>query len=399
MFLKMAALSLLRHKRRTVLIVAAVAIAVAALQVLGGMLEGMRVRFFASLTEETGHLQITGKGYRESLNPYDLSILVSPDIMPALERKAGVVRVEAMIRFGAVLIGSEGRHVMVEGVGLDPDTGFYPRVREDLEGRFLSRKTGVVISRRMARLLGVGRGDEVFLLSEGPLGEPYYLAFVVEGLFSTDSTSFDERMVFVSREAAQELLGISEVTEIRVVCEDPEDADAVKAGIAPLLDRWGAEAWTWKELQGSLVIFITLFDIVVLFMNLTVLVVGASLVVNAVLMNAFDRIREFGTLRAIGLTRRGLVGIIALEGLFYGIAGTFLGMGIGVPVVLYFASHPISSMEGLSEVLVGGSYTFALTAQNAALNVASGLLLAVLSALYAAGVVARKGVYEALTHV
>ena len=140
-------------------------------------------------------------------------------------------------------------------------------------------------------------------------------------------------------------------------------------------------------------------DFFIVFMNLFVVIVAASVITNAILMNVFERIREFGTMRAIGLKKRGVARIILTEGVVQGIAGSLLGLLAGIPIVLYFSSNGID-MGGIAEAFGMGTseFYFGYTPRNSALNAAGGVLIALGGSLYAAVTGVRLTIMEALRY-
>ncbi|MEM5947184.1 FtsX-like permease family protein [Spirochaetia bacterium 38H-sp] len=409
MFLKMAILSLSRHKKRTVLIILAIAISVFALEIMGAMFDGMRVNFFKSLTKNTGHIVVYAKGYKEQINPLGLEKRIDnwKEIAEELKENSFVVSAEGFLKLGALAVSvpidweKESRDLAVEVVGTDRNTSFYSQVREGLiGGAFLPYKKSILISQRLAELLDVKLGDILSLIVEGAIGEAYYLDFSVDGIFKTSSDTFDEGTVFIQLSTAQELAGTGDsVTEIRLLCQDKSYADMVKTSFFKTHPDIQLDMQTWKEINGGFAVIMDMVDVVLIFMNLVVLIVGGSLIANAILMNVFDRIREYGTLRAIGLTRKKLLGLIVMEGSVEGVIGTALGLFISLPLIWFFSVNPISGIEELSDYLMSSSFTFVITAQNLILNIASGILLAIFASLYAGFVASKKTIYQSLTYI
>ena len=63
---------------------------------------------------------------------------------------------------------------------------------------------------------------------------------------------------------------------------------------------------------------------------LGIVTVGVS---NTWTMVVWERTREIGTLRALGMQRTGTVGLFLLEALFLGLGGVILGGGLGVALL------------------------------------------------------------------
>jgi putative ABC transport system permease protein len=411
MFLRMALLNLVKHRRRTALIVFAIMISVLVMEVMAGMFEGMRVNFFRNLTRESGHVQIHAAGYRDRLNPFSLDYPIPAygEIVRLLLEVEGVLDAEAMLHFGAILEHEE-RDLTIAGVGVRSDTRFYRDVREGIRaGSFPG--AGVLLSTAVADLLRVEPGGAVNVIVEDSTGSPYYRRLPVTGLFETASPDVDENTFFLRHESAQELVYLEDETiEIRLRLAEADRAEEIAARIRehlrrqehllPAENETGLEVRTWRDLHGGLTSLLEMMDFFTLMMNLFVIIVVASVITNAILMNVFERMRVIGTMRAIGLKRRAAGAMILTEGVIQGVVGSALGLVAGIPIVLYFSVNGLD-WGGISEAFGMGSsyYYFGYSPYNSMLSALGGVLVALAGSLYAARAGMRLSIMEALHHV
>ncbi len=402
MFGKIAWLNLWKHKKRTLLILFAVMMSVLVMEVVAGMFAGMRINFFRNLTQEGGHVQINRAGWEDRLNPYTLDYLIPGygEVLEAVRGMDGVAGAEPLIHSGA-LVQNGGKDVSMAGIGLKPENAFYRNVQEGMTaGKFLPGGEGIALSRRISRLLDLEQGDPVNVVVEDSTGSPFYLQFPVTGVFQTDSREFDENTFFISHRAAQDLLYLGpETTEIRVRLTDSALAPGFKkkaearlsGGEGKLLIR------TWRDLNSGMTAMLEMMDFFVFIMDIFVVIVVATVITNAILMNVFERIREFGTMRAIGMKRRQIRGMILAEGLIQGAVGGILGLAVGIPVVLYFAANGLD-WGGISEAFGMGSsqFYFGYSVRNSLISYGSGLLIALGGSFYAARTGTRMSIMETL---
>lgn len=92
----------------------------------------------------------------------------------------------------------------------------------------------------------------------------------------------------------------------------------------------------------------TMFDI----MGLALLAMAATGIANTVLMAAYERTREIGTLRSMGLQRTGVLGMFALEGFWMGVIGGLIGALGGGLLCWYYSVNGIdlvSMMAGKAD--------------------------------------------------
>lgn len=402
MLLRMALYNLAKHHRRTLLIVFAVMVSVLVMELMSGMFQGIRINFMTTLTEEGGHVRLRDPRRGRLLNPWSLEYPLQ-DYAAILEviRESTVrfsLEGEEVLPFGAML-QSDQRTVTLAGMGVRRDSSFYRAIaRGMVAGAFPPRDASVVISQAVAELLQVSPEDEVLVVVEDSTGSPFYLQYPLGGIFKTASPDLDENTFFISHRDAQDLLYLEgDTMEIRLRLDQPGAAEEVASRLRAALPQ--IEIQTYREIHGGLVQMIEMMDFFILFMNLLVIIVAASVITNAILMNVFERTREFGTMRAIGMKRRGVVVMILLEGAIQGGFGALAGLAAGIPVVLYLSATGID-MGGVAEAFGMGSsvFTFAWVPRSSALNAVGGVLVALAGSLYAALAARRLSIMEALRY-
>ena len=405
MFVRMAVMNLVKHGRRTILIVFAIMVSVLVMEVIAGMFYGIRANFFRNLTQEGGHVTITAAGRRSALNPFSLDHTVPEytTVIDALVGLDGVDAVEPVLEFAA-LLQHRDRSVTLAGLGVPAGTRFYRNVAEGIVDGQFPPEHGVVISRSIAEILRAQHGDELLIVIEDSTGSPFYLQYPVTGVFETAAAEFDENTFFLRHDAAEELVYLDgATTEIRVRLHSPGQADAFAAAAVsrlPVGDETARlEIRTYREAHAGLMGIIDVLDFFILFMNVFVVIVAASVITNAILMNVFERIGEFGTMRAIGLKKRGVAWIVLTEGLMQGAVGSALGLLVGIPIVLYFSTNGLD-FGGVAEAFGMGTsdFRFAYTPRNSLINSAAGVLIAIGGSLYAARTGVRLSILDALSY-
>lgn len=399
MLLKMVAQSLGRHPRRTLLILFAVMISVFTMEIIAGMLHGISDNFFTNILSAGGHGQVRGQGWEDRLDPYSLdTALVDTDpILAALQGDPRVTAAEPVLGFGALYL-EDGKSLGLQVLGVTTDTGFFPKVRSGLDqGAFLPADNSILVSRSLVAFLGLEPGREVMLLTEDSGGSPYYLAFSLDGIFATDSLDFDDTTVLIGLEAARTMTWLpTGATEVRFTLMDRNLAADVAAELGPGMAALGESIHDWRYLNAGLLSMVDMMDVFIWVFNLIVIIVAATVITNAILMNVFDRMREFGTLRAIGLRRGGLFRLIMLEGAVLGSVGSALGLAVGIPVVLYFQNNGLD-WGGISEAFgMGSFFNFAFSPARSAADFAAGTLTALAGSFYAASIASRTRVVDAL---
>jgi putative ABC transport system permease protein len=116
-------------------------------------------------------------------------------------------------------------------------------------------------------------------------------------------------------------------------------------------------------------------------------------VLNTMVMSVMERSAEIGVLRAMGLRKRGAVGMFLVEGLLIGIAGGALGLLLGMLPALYLERHGVSLGEGLTSKTgfplaetIYANFTWGIACLSAGLGVLTALLGSFVPALRAAAI-------------
>jgi putative ABC transport system permease protein len=94
-------------------------------------------------------------------------------------------------------------------------------------------------------------------------------------------------------------------------------------------------------------------DVVLYFFSGIALFVGMFLILNAFSMTVLQRMREIGTLRALGAAPRRVVRIVLLEALLVGLAGSVVGLALGAGLAVLL----LGAMRGLGMPVSGIHYT------------------------------------------
>ena len=402
MFWKIALLNLQKHGRRTALIVFAVLLSVVIVLLIDGVLSGMRESFFRTTLQDSGHVQLHDEGYAERLNEMSLDYQVGePEkLLETLREDPRVAYAEKVLPFGALLV-KEGKNIPIAGYGISPESNYFARAREGIARGHMPREAGdIAISRSVAELLNVEYQDPLVVLVQDSSGSPYYVEYTINGVFDSGSRQFDDTHFFITHGAAQELVYLGNNTvELRVNLKDPGKAAAFAKDVSQQAAFEKLEVRTWKEIHGSIVIFLEFFDVILIATNLLMILVVASVITNAVLMNVFERTQEFGTLRAIGMKKRQQLAMVLAEGGFQGFFGGAAGLLLGLPLVLYFQQHGIQFGDYMNSFGFGSVIHVHVTAASVLRSFLTGFVMAVAAALYAGAVSARMRIVDMFEEV
>jgi len=394
-----------RNPRRTAVIMIAVIIGVWTMIFLGavtrGMLEDMIENGIATLT---GHIQIHQRGYRDdpaidnSITDPNMVESVLENLLPPGTRWAKRVRVNA--------IASNARHS--DGltlVGIDPEQEAKVSFigRGVTQGRYLApdEENGIVVGKAMADTFETGVGRKLVLMSQDREGEIASRAFRIVGIFRAEMQATEKQFAFVSLPAAQHMLKLKEgISEVSIILQDQGEAERVAREIKAALPST-YEVDSWRELLPLLAAYLRLFDGFMWLWYLVVFIAMGFGIVNTMLMAVFERIREFGLLKALGMKPWWIIKEVLAESFFLLILGMAIGNTLGLLSVFALSGSGID----LSAIAAGTEYFGmtrviypAVSVKDMAIANIMVFFLGLLVSMYPAAKAARFTPVEALAH-
>lgn len=359
MLMVLAWRNLWRHRKRTVITLSSIAIGFGLAVLSIGIGDGSHnslIRNAIKLGE--GHLTIQQRGYIEAPanHKYLADGLTLSQQLAALNVPANI---EPRISL-QVLSSTANNSVGAALEGLSSLTD--PRVEMLqpllLKGEWLKPgdKRGVIIGEGMARKLKAKIGSKVVLMAGKKGGDSQAQLGRVRGIFDSKVTEMDDYLILSNIEFARTFLvgeGADEnkqpVTRIAIFLDDPDTLAHWKDKIKPVVDSDNVITMDWQEMMPQLVQFIIIDDAgnyVFLILILIMVVFG---VLNTVLMSVLERTREFGLLRALGLSRRSLLMLVFCESLLLGLLAIVFGWAVGGSIHLYFAHNGIDFTSLMGE--------------------------------------------------
>ncbi|MCE2390420.1 MAG: ABC transporter permease [Proteobacteria bacterium] len=308
------------------------------------------------------HLAIHARGYHADSStdrriPGDgaavLSAVEREGLGAAAPRLVGDGLVQTARRnLSAVIVGVDAaRESRVSSV---PDSLVEGAYLDAAAHRWASRLPPIVVGEEMARRLGAEVGDKLVLRVPGDAGAG---AFRVRGIYRSGSSAFDRSFVYVTLADAQTLFALGNaVTEIALLLSDAADAPQVQKRLRGLLAAEPPlEVLRWDERQPRLAQMIELMDQFSWVFYAVVFAAMAFGIANALLMSVYERIREFGLLRSMGLRGSRILLLVLVESFLLTGLGTGIGLGLAVPLVAWLGEVGIG-MGWFSQAL--GEYGF-----------------------------------------
>ncbi len=398
-YIKMAFRNLGRNRRRTLFSALALTLTLALLMFIVAFFNGeVQTSMESTLRLDSGHIQIRAADY----DPDKLSVaweylIENPEQIAAQVAALPQVQVATprLIASGIISVADESTGVQV--MGIDPASSANDPYREGLvSGQFLTAddRDGILIGYPLTETLGLKVGDQLNLLVNTADGSVDQQLFTVRGVYSTGSTNYDKGLVFLPLAKAQAFSGAdNHASYIFVLLHDRDQADAVAAA----LKSPNYQVKTWVQLNELFVVLDDYSNLIISIMNLIVLGVAATVIVNTLLMSVFERTREIGILASIGMKGRQIMGLFLLESTILAIGGIAVGLLIGWALVAYFGQVGIYFGDlGVSGFYLGDRIYAFITLQDTINLTVLALVITLVASLYPARMASRMEPVEAL---
>jgi len=399
--LRMAWRNVLRNRRRSAVVLAAITVGLWSMLVFAAFTRGWSHDVARNAVNTlTGHLQIHAPGYIQ--DPSVDRVLAPPGgALRSLLDSSAVAAWAARVRVPSVVM-SERETAGVTLVGIDParEEGLSFIAHAVREGRNLkgTGDDGILIGRKLARRLRTGLGKRVVVMGQAADHSVVDRGFRIVGIYEADRSSTEMSFVFVGRSEAQSMLGLgAQISEVAATLRDPSRLDPFVERARATAKGLDVEPWTALEPMAEAMVamgqsWIWIFYVVMY-------VAMAFGLVNTLLMAVLERTREFGLLQALGMRPRLILEQVLAESCLLLGAGVLAG-GLLAAATLVLVRHGIdfSAFAAGAEMWRMGKVIYpTLGVDDVASAIAFIVILGVLASLYPALRAARKVPVEAIT--
>jgi putative ABC transport system permease protein len=422
--LKIAVRNLARFGRRTLLTSSLITLGIVGVLLFVGISGSFKTIMIAQFTDSMlGHLQVHRKGYVASIDSLPLNLNMQPSMVAKVEQVLkGMDAVEAYaerVKFGAMFSNfTETTSVRMNGVDPASEAATTPL----LTGRLVGEKRAgpwlkageIIIPELIARGMKVKVGDSVVLVATNRDGSVNGKTFTVGGVMQSASGP-SGKDGYITIDDARALLRMKEpeVSEIAIRLKNPNPLDAVDAQLSTQLSALagasgpsaapgktpgsgGLEVHTWADLSPFSSI-VRMLDLLAVFIKVMMVSIVLIAVMNVMVMAVYERIREIGTIAAIGTPPRRILSLFLTEGLLLGLGGAVLGTAISLAAIYALNIWKVSVHFGMQQTAIVLSPS--VSASDVAVIVVMVVVMALLASLQPAWKASRMDPVAALGHV
>lgn len=412
--IRLALRNIFRNKRRTAFTFMVIISGMIGIIVFGGFMEftfwGLREM---TIRTQLGHIQIYKKGYLEKgvADPSKYLIANPKAVEKVIAKIPNVKMVTQRLTFSG-LISTGEKTLACRGIGIaverEEEMSDFETI---IDGGQLEPEMsdGAVIGNELMKALGAKIDDYLTILTTTNDGMINAVDVKVVGVAQTGSHEFDSVFVKVPIKLAQNLLNTQSVEKIIILLNDTKNLPQV----IPLLkdslrqNRFESETGSgqalefklWSELADVYHKVVTHYHTIFGVIKVIISAIVLFSIANTMNMSIFERIREIGTLRAIGTTQLGIIKLFITEGVLIGIIGGLLGVFAGILTAyiiniaggIYIPPPPLMNRGYVALILIVPKiviYAFLMIVS-----------VSFLSSIYPAYHASRLKIVEALRHV
>jgi len=357
LYLRLAWRNIWRHRRRTIIIVVAMGLALGMMMMYDGLMDGFNNAIYGNAIRVMGgNIQVHAPGYREKVDSNPLIPLENDEaVVKAALTNPDVIAASRRIQTGGLLSNREGAFT-ISIIGIEPEVEAPTSlVAENItNGRWLTGEDqdSILLGRGLAEVMDVQVGDRITMVGSDIHKQNRQRTMTIAGIYDLGMPTLEKQTVYISLVEAQALFGLrDQSTEVQINLNDIGQEARVVSALAPAMSGYEVESWdkTYPDLANA----VTSKNVVMDIFSVIIEVIAGIGVLNLLLMAVFERTREIGLLGAMGLKPRQIAALFVLEGTMIGVIGVVAGVVLGIAFNASFGQvgFDYSSFAGVADYM------------------------------------------------
>jgi putative ABC transport system permease protein len=293
-----------------------------------------------------GHIQIHRKGYVASIDNLPLTLSLGPKAINKIENVIeSIPEIKAYsprLKFGGMFSTFvETTNIRLNGVEPEKERKTEPLLLSRIiKGEQNIEEGKIVLPELVAKGMKVNVGDTVVVVATNKDGSVNGKQFIVSGIMES-ATGPGGRDGYIHIKDAMEVLRIEkpEISEFAIRLNDFNKMQKVYEKLNRVLSKElnnqgnpAFEVHTWEKLSPFFNIA-RMIDLMTFFIKLALIAIVLISIMNVMIMAVYERIREIGTIAAIGTMPGKILSMFILEGFSLGVLGALIGNAVGVSII------------------------------------------------------------------
>ena len=368
---KIALRNLLRYKRRTLLTSLLITFGIVLVILFSGLAGSFKAMMIGQITDSSlSQMQIHKKGYVSSIDTMPLNLTLDTKRYKKIESllsdhdeiKAWAPR----IKLNAMLSNfTDTTNIRLNAISPEkeilvcPDVGTRMTFDKKRDPGILLTQGEVIIPEKLAKGMKLKIGDPIVLVANNKDGSVNGLNFKIAGIIES-ILGPQGKEGYMHIKDAQELLRMDkpEVIEVAIRLHDFNNLEKVYTALSlkltEFINKKGMpefEIHTWEKLSPFTNIA-TMIDFMTITMKIIMIAIVLISILNVMMMSVYERIREIGTMSAIGTAPSRIMSLFLAEGLLLGLISTIVGNIIGLTGIFVLNIYKISFAFGRQDNLL-----------------------------------------------
>ena len=393
--------NLWRNATRTNITITAVALCVAILIIFQALIIGLIEKAVSNTTNLlVGEVQIHAKGYLDDRSIY--KSLVNIEEVRAFAKENNIGIVERSYGFGLISSGKKSAGTQFWGINPESELKYFDFANNIDAGKFLSETSlkKVVLGKKLARSLAAEIGTELVVFVQGADGSLGNDLFYVAGILKNVADDIDRGAAMILKDDFDILFSTNNIVhEIALNSKGKFEAEEMQKNISSRLKD--ESVMTWKQLMPFIDSMVDQMSAFMLTIFSLIFTVAASLgVMNTLLMSTYDRMKEFGVIRAIGATPWRIIRQVSMEAILLTTLASIIGVIIGLGISLYLQVYGIDFSDkgnlSFGGVVFDPVWKASVSFKIVLLPVVLMFVTSIVASLYPASIAARIKPVEAI---
>ena len=393
--------NLWRNPTRSNVTILAVSLCIAVLIIFQSMIVGLIEKAkFTTTNLVIGEVQVHAEGYLDDRSIYK-SLQNTEEIhLVAKENNIGLV--ERSYGFGLISSGTKSAGTQFWGINPESELQHFDFANHIDKGNFLTNTSlkKIVLGRKLASSIAADIGTELVVFVQGADGSLGNELFYVAGILKNMADNVDRGAAMILRKDFDILFSANNlIHEIALNSKGRFESEEIQKLLSARTADVDVE--TWQQLMPTIALMTEKMSVFMRTFFSLIFGIAASLgVMNTMIMSTYDRMREFGIIRAIGTTPWRILKQISLEAILLTTIASVIGVVVGLSVALYFQKYGFDVSGGgnmsFGGVVMDPVWRGSVSVGIVLLPVVLLMLVSVVASIYPASIAARIKPVEAI---
>lgn len=338
---------LLDKKLQTLLVIFGIAIGVSVQIFIGLVSHGLEKTLVNKILAYSPHITVYSKS--GGFSDWQKEAASIRSNFPEVEAVSPNVNSQAWIKLGQMTLP-----ILIRGFNISDTERLYNIRAAIYAGSSPLNANEVLLGKELAERLGVQVGDEVSVLTLGR----QTVTMKIVGLYDFGVAKINNAWAITNLTTAQNFVGFGDkVSGIELEISDPFRADVVSEQISRDLSGEGLTLSNWQDQNQLIVSAIAGQKLVTLVIEFFIMLATIISIINILTINVFEKSKQVGILKAIGLTDFSASLVFFYQSFFLSLGGIALSLGLLAAFLRGFKQYIVTS-QGLPVIEVTVDYKF-----------------------------------------